>query len=387
MSDNGQSLDEALRADVSGIASRSTPEARSLLAESGVARNAFIPRTSSPESSAKTDKPADIKTIRGLHQDELLSDQAFDAAMRILRPASSWYTWAERNLLFFGSALVLAGIIFFFAYNWSVMGKFLKFGLIEAGIAACAIGSYFLGLNRLTGKLLLLSASILLGVLMAVYGQTYQTGADAFELFTGWAALIFGWVVVSEFAALWLTWLVLVNTGAILYWMQVLEPCHSVTFEYLCMGLALIDGAALALRELGAKQGMDWLSGKWLRGILLLAVLAALAVPTIVLIIDFGDASKVTGIIAISWILVSAGGYACYRFIFRDMASLAIIVTNLCAVLLTFTGKLMLDSNHYYGSGEAFMFLFFALIIIAVVSAAAFWLKKTAAKMAKETAK
>jgi|GEM_PF-501847 len=32
-------------------------EARSFLAESGVARNAFIPQTSSPGSSAKTDKP------------------------------------------------------------------------------------------------------------------------------------------------------------------------------------------------------------------------------------------------------------------------------------------------------------------------------------------
>ncbi len=27
--------------------------------------------------------------------------------------------------------LVLAGIIFFFAYNWANMGRFLKFGVIE----------------------------------------------------------------------------------------------------------------------------------------------------------------------------------------------------------------------------------------------------------------
>jgi len=48
---------EALRANVSGIASRATPEARSFLAESGVAKNAFIPRTSIPGSHAKTDEP------------------------------------------------------------------------------------------------------------------------------------------------------------------------------------------------------------------------------------------------------------------------------------------------------------------------------------------
>jgi len=332
------------------------------------------------------EKPADIKTVRRLHQDGLLSNEAFDTAMRILRPASSWYTWAERNLLFFGSALVLAGIIFFFAYNWSAMGKFLKLGLIEAGIAACAIGSFFLGLNRLTGKILLLSASVLLGVLMAVYGQTYQTGADAFELFTGWAALILGWVVVSEFAALWFVWLILVNTGVILYWGQVLEPCRALRFEYLCIALALINGTALVLRELGAKQGLDWLSGKWLRGILLLAVLAALAIPTISFIIDIGNTTKATAVVAICWAAVSTGGYAFYRYFFRDMLSLALIVMNLCAVLLTFTGKIMLDGSHH-GIDEAFLFLLFSLIIIGVVSAAAFWLKKTAAKMAKETSK
>ena len=47
---------EALRADVSAKAPRATAEARSFSAESGVARSAFIPRTESPGSSAKTDK-------------------------------------------------------------------------------------------------------------------------------------------------------------------------------------------------------------------------------------------------------------------------------------------------------------------------------------------
>jgi len=47
---------EALRANVSGIASRATPEARSFFAESGVAISAFIPRTKSPGSPAKTDE-------------------------------------------------------------------------------------------------------------------------------------------------------------------------------------------------------------------------------------------------------------------------------------------------------------------------------------------
>ena len=35
--------------------------------------------------------------------------------------------------------MVLAGVVFFFAYNWTAMGRYLKFVLIEAGIVAGVI--------------------------------------------------------------------------------------------------------------------------------------------------------------------------------------------------------------------------------------------------------
>lgn len=337
-------------------------------------------------NDSSLDKPVDIKTLRRLHQDGFLTDEAFNAALRTLRPAAVWFAWAERNLLFFGSALVLSGVIFFFAYNWSAMGKFFKLGLIEAGVAACVASAYWLGLNKLTGKMLLLSGSVLLGVLMAVYGQTYQTGADAFELFVGWAALIFGWVVVSEFAALWLIWLVLVNTGCILYWVQVLEPAHSLKFEYLCLFIAALNGTALALREVAIKKGFSFLEGRWLRGILMLALLSALSIPPMSVIFEihaYSHSFVFTAASVLVWPVVAGGGYFCYRTILRDMVALALILMNACLILLTLIGKLMLDGHH--GSDE-FMFLLFALIIIGVVSVTAFWLKRTAAKMAKEIA-
>ena len=284
-------------------------------------------------------------------------------------------------LLFFGSALVLAGIIFFFAYNWAAMGRFLKLGSIEAGIIVCIVASHLLGTTRLSGKVLLLSASVLVGVLLAVYGQTYQTGADAFELFIGWAVLILGWVIISDFAALWLLWLILLNTGAILYWHQVGHPAHSIRYEFLCLAVALLNGAALTLREVGVRKGLKWLYGRWLRGILLAASLVALSLPTIDLIVDFGSTAEVTALAAFAWAVAAVGGYACYRFKLRDMVPLALIVTNACVILLTLIGKVLFKNM---GFNEPGMFLFFALIILAVVSGAAFWLRKTAATMACE---
>lgn len=284
-------------------------------------------------------------------------------------------------LLFFGSVLILAGIIFFFAYNWAAMGKFLKFGLIEAGIIVCIVASYLLGPKRLSGKVLLLSGSVLVGVLLAVYGQIYQTGADAFEIFIGWSVFILGWVIISDFAALWLLWLVLLNTGAILYWYQVGRPANTIRYEFLCLALAVLNGTALVLREVGLLKGLQWLRGRYLRGILFAASLVALSLPTIDLIVDFNNTTEVNVLATFVWVLAAVGGYICYRFKLRDMIPLALIVTDACVILLMLIGKILFDS---IGFVEPSVYLFFALIILGVVSGAAFWLRKTAATMTNE---
>jgi uncharacterized membrane protein len=334
-------------------------------------------------NESSLDTPVDIKTVRRLHQEGYLTDEAFRAALKVVRPPSVWFAWAERQLLFFGSALLLSGIMFFFAYNWAAMGKFVKLGMIEAGLVACTFGAYKLGLHKLTGKVLLLSASVLLGILMAVYGQTYQTGADAFELFVGWAVLIFGWVVISEFAALWFFWLVLINTGFILYWIQVVHPVHSTDWEIACLSVGALNGVALVLREIAVKIGFTFLNGKWLGGLLLVAVLTAFTVPAMVVIFDhsyyYGDTVSIG--YAAPWPLVAVGAYLCYRRLWPDMLAVALVLMNACLLVLCAIGRFMFDGHH---GGEEFLFLVFALIIIGVVSLTAFGLKKIAATMAKE---
>jgi uncharacterized membrane protein len=324
------------------------------------------------------DKRASIRIILKLYQDGLLSEKAFAAASSMLRPSAAWFIWARQNLLFFGSALVLAGIIFFFAYNWAEMGRFFKFALIEGGIAACIVGAYLRGLLRPSGKVFLLSASVLVGVLLAVYGQTYQTGADAFELFIGWALLITGWVFISEFAALWMVWLILLNTGAILYWKQVGHPSHAIPYGLFCLAIACLDGIALVLYEIGVGRGLNWLRGRWFRSILLSGILVALSIPTVHMIWDPEIMERTTILAVGAWGVAAACGYACYRFKLHDMIPIAIIVSNICLILLTLIGKGLF---HETGGGEAGLFLLFALIILAVVSGAVFLLRYTAAKM------
>ena len=47
----------------------------------------------------------------------------------------------------------------------------------------------------------LIAASVLVGVLLAVIGQVYHTGADAYSLFAAWTLLILPWTLASRSAA------------------------------------------------------------------------------------------------------------------------------------------------------------------------------------------
>jgi len=328
---------------------------------------------------------ASIKIVHELYQDGLLNVDAFVAAKKVLRPVSAWFQWASQLLLFFGATLVLSGIIYFFAYNWAEMGKFLKFGLIELSIMGCIFASFFRGIDQFSGKTLILSASVLTGVLLAVYGQTYQTGADAYELFRGWAFLIAAWVVISEFAALWFLWLIIVNTGIILFWQQVGLPGHAIRYEWLCLAIALINSLSLVLRETGLRNGLKWLAGKWFQAILLTTVLVALSIPSIHLIVASSDSyngpSMLTGLAFGIWVLVALVGYLCYRYKLREMIPISIIVMNGCVILLIFIGKILFHNNH----SEAGIALLFALVILGVASGAALWLKRVNAVITIDT--
>ena len=70
-------------------------------------------------------------------------------------------------------------------------------------------------------KILLTGATFLIGTLFAVFGQIYQTGADAYDLFLGWTLFTILWAVAIRFAPLWLTFIGLLCTTIWLYNIQI----------------------------------------------------------------------------------------------------------------------------------------------------------------------
>ncbi|MEX0313942.1 MAG: DUF2157 domain-containing protein [Allomuricauda sp.] len=135
--------------------------------------------------------------------------------------SDTWLRFLKLFVLSLGVSFLTFGVLFFFAYNWDDLHKFVKIGLIEGLVVIITFGVLFSRLNSFVKNILLTSAAVLVGVLLAVFGQIYQTGANAYDLFLGWTLLITLWVMVSNFAPMWLLYIVLLNTTFMLYVEQV----------------------------------------------------------------------------------------------------------------------------------------------------------------------
>lgn len=130
---------------------------------------------------------------------------------------SAWHRFISRATLALGTAFGLAGIFFFFAHNWDKLHRFAKLGLLEGLLVLLVLAVVLLRPKPLARKILLTAAALLVGALYAVYGQIYQTGADAYELFLLWALMILPWTLVAKFAPLWLLQIALLDLSFILY--------------------------------------------------------------------------------------------------------------------------------------------------------------------------
>jgi uncharacterized membrane protein len=130
---------------------------------------------------------------------------------------AEWKKYAPIFLMVTGGCLLLAGIVSFFAFNWEDLHKFAKFSIILALIFTSLGFGLAKRNNELIFQLSLTACTILIGVLFAVYGQVYQTGANAYDFFLTWLLLAIPFVAISRFPPLWTIWAILLNTTIILF--------------------------------------------------------------------------------------------------------------------------------------------------------------------------
>ncbi|MGK5031965.1 DUF2157 domain-containing protein [Janthinobacterium sp. MDT1-19] len=124
--------------------------------------------------------------------------------------------WLPRGVAVLGAALLGMGLICWVAANWEDLGRMGRFALLQGVFAATCLGAFAVPKARVP---LLLLALLAIGGLFAYFGQTYQTGADPWQLFALWAALALPLCVVARSDVLWTPWMLIVSTASAL-WMQ-----------------------------------------------------------------------------------------------------------------------------------------------------------------------
>ena len=154
----------------------------------------------------------------------------------------SWGKFIKIVLLTLGIGFLAAGIVFFFAYNWQDLNKFLKLGIVQGLVVITVLLAMFLKIEKLYKDIIITGSTLLVGVMFAVFGQIYQTGANAYDFFLAWTVFISLWVFISNFPPLWIVYLGLCNLTIYLYWDQVARDWD---FIYLSSGLFVLNGSIL----------------------------------------------------------------------------------------------------------------------------------------------
>jgi uncharacterized membrane protein len=310
-------------------------------------------------------------------QQQRLAPAAVPMALRlagVTPDAARWRQFIDRLLLGLSVLMVAAGAIFFLTFNWHELGRYAKFALAEMPIVVAIAACWRFGLDSTPGKAALVAAALFTGALLALVGQTYQTGADTFELFALWALAITAWVAVSRLPALWLLWLAILHVAIFLY-LGTFDTILRGSFglrEMLWLVFAL-DTLALIAWEGLAASGIVWLRERW--AVRVIAFTAGTAVTALAVWSGFdhkhADASPLVAYFAyVAWL---AAVLWAYRWRTVDLFVLAGAVLS---VIVVVTVAL---SSQLIGHGGAGAFLLIGLVVIAGAAAGAWWLRGIAA--------
>lgn len=126
---------------------------------------------------------------------------------------STWLKFTEIFALSLGAGLLLCGIIFFFAFNWQHMHRFVKLGIVAALLIGTFVTVVKVPMRDWVRNTCIFAMCVLVGAFWAVFGQAYQMEADSKIFFLTWSFLIAAWVVAADFHPLWLFFVVLNTFG------------------------------------------------------------------------------------------------------------------------------------------------------------------------------
>ncbi|TGN18199.1 DUF2157 domain-containing protein [Leptospira idonii] len=282
----------------------------------------------------------------------------FEKKQNALPDLQDWSEFGKRFFFLFGFIFLITGIIFFFAFNWNELHRYAKLILVGS-IFAVASFVYSLKLSKpWITEILGVLAFVLVGQLLLVFGQIYQTGADAYDLFFGWTIFSFLIVLSSKSYILWSLWIFLINLTYLLYQAQVMPHSPSRwVFDFIFFINILILGIyEIKQKFYSENQGQRSI---WFPSVILVLALGWFQLGFFT---PSGEEESGLGIYLIFKLFLLAGIYYIYRFLFFDLAALTFLSIEFL-IYITFC------FSHYYPGEDIDQFLLSFLLVIGCTTA------------------
>lgn len=269
------------------------------------------------------------------------SEQGVDQALKkdVYNGVQEWKAFLKIAFLSLGVSFLIAGIIFFFAYNWTELHRFVKMGMIAGLLIVTTIVALVLKDNQFLSNILLTASSMLVGVLFAVFGQIYQTGANAYDFFLAWTLVIVLWVAIVNFSALWFIFIALINITLVLYWKQ---QANDWSFNFVCILLFIVN-AFIFIAGMGlVKWYKTFDFPVWLSNIVLLTTITYSSIALCWVVFDEYE-SSFTLLISVATLFYI--GLLFYAHKERNIFPIAVISFSLISIVTSLFMKWMNDST------------------------------------------
>ena len=272
------------------------------------------------------------------------------------------------GLLLVAGMLLACGLIFWIAANWQEQTRMFKLLLIEGALLVSVLASVFWRRGRVAA---LLCATLALGGLLAFVGQTYQTGADAWQLFATWAGLALIWTVLARSDLLWTLWIAIVATGIGMWWghfdlwEMLFSGARVVTLQAIFFGLwmavalvpFLVSLSAWTRLRNGDEHGMPWWSHRF-------AWALALSSFVVIALYDLFTREGSGLAFPLSGALIAASLVLSYQGRLQDFASLCLGALAANAWVMAMAVKVVSQ-----GTGDTGAFLVLTIVGIGCLAA------------------
>jgi len=244
-----------------------------------------------------------------------------------------------------GVLSIAAGVVFFVASNWSALAVFGRFALVEALLVAAVGLALWRPPPEAVGRYALLFAFVVTGALFALYGQTYQTGADVYELFLNWALLGVVFAFAAQWSVVWAAWVLVLNVALWLFCgarpetgvLWVVFATWGLTTSQLLVVPLLVNSGLWGITV--ALQGTRWatLAPRWLGRFALACAVASGTWSGMMVVIGGTDRGGPLGLVAPLAVFVAVGLYTLRRR--EDVFPLAAIEGSLIILSTSWVAK------------------------------------------------